>query len=90
MISDDDIDAFREASAGALAVADKVVARASAKAVPHRLVHANEELPVVRALRAYQQIIAWQAEAIAGYQQDAARRFDESVGCFSETGERTS
>ena len=90
MISAEDIEAFRSASVDALGVADRVVERASKTAVPHRLVHANEEMQVVRALRAYQQIIAWQAQAIAGYQEDAARRFEESVGCFSETGERTS
>lgn len=82
MISADDIDAFRAASEEPLAVADAVVRRAGVSTIKNRIFRDCEEMQIVRALRAYQQIIAWQAQAIEGYQQDAARRYDESVGCF--------
>lgn len=54
-----------------------------------RLIHAQEELPVIRALRAKQQMIDYLCGVVAHYIEDEQRRFENSVGMFDRNGNRT-
>lgn len=89
MISEDDIEAFQAANGTALETADRIIERAERGTTKCRLFHANEELSIVRALRAQRQIIAWLTDAVDGFQKDQERRFEEAVGIFDRNGNRT-
>lgn len=90
MLDAEQIQNWNAVNGEAFAAADRAIERAAKGTVSHRLIHANEELPVVRALRAYRQMIDILVQELIVHEEDAARRFAESTGVYDRHGNRTS
>jgi len=89
MLDRDQIQAWQDRNADNFAAADRAIERAAKGTVDMRLIHAQEELPIVRALRAKQQMIDYLCGVVAHYVEDEQRRFENSVGMFDRNGNRT-
>lgn len=90
MLDAEQIQNWKCANEDAFAAAERAIDRAAKGTVACRLIHANEELPVVRALRAYRQMIDILVGELIAHEEDAARRFAEATGVYDRNGNRTS
>ena len=76
MISAEDIDAFRDQNAEALAACESFLRRCRKGIPPDRWATTQGMALVARGIAAYQQIIAWQTDALIAVTEAIAREPD--------------
>ena len=82
LIGPDDIEAFRDANAGAFAAASKFVAQAQ-RGLPHDRYAPAQDMPLVAAAIAAQwQIIAWLTDSVAAMQAEKMQAAQEAMALF--------